>query len=611
MKNKKTRAEILKNNIYAVKLSFSLSKSRVVHSLLRQLVSQMLWVFYSAFFIRFVINVIENERPLNEIILSVSVIGVASLLLNIYMFYCDNAIFPVQNVRLYHGVYKKIYKKSENVELKCYEDSKFYDEFSIALDGIGTKLSEMTDNLSRIVAGIIGALAASWAMILIDKWTILFIAAPLIGNFVVAPALNKINYKRYVASVPFDRVMGYINRVMYLPEYAKELRLSKIHNVLFDKYKNASNEKSSLWKKYFKGAFTLGFFQYILSYVVIFEGIFLFETYRATVPGQSMISFEGMAVLTSVMITASWGWAGVINAINRSTQDSLLITNLHRFMEYEERIPEDYDGIIPDKDIESIEFKNVSFSYDGRVNVINNMSFSIRKGQNLALAGHNGAGKTTLMKLLMRLYDPSEGAIYVNGHDICEYNLSEYRKLFTCAFQDFKILSGSIRQNILMGRKGDDKEVIEALKSTGIYERIMRFKKGIDTILTKEFDDKGALLSGGELQKIIVARALANKAPIAIFDEPSSALDPIAENELFNSILKSTKTGIGIFISHRLSCVKDADFILMCENGAIIENGTHNELISANKSYAEMYKIQERNYFTHDGSDEMSGVNAL
>ena len=158
-----------------------------------------------------------------------------------------------------------------------------------------------------------------------------------------------------------------------------------------------------------------------------------------------------------------------------------------------------------------------------------------------------------------------------------------------------------------MGRTGTDEEVTEALKSAGIYERVMKFPKGIDTILTKEFDDGGALLSGGEYQKIIVARAIAYKTPIAVFDEPSSALDPIAESELFNSILKSTenKDGIGIFISHRLSCVKDADIILMCENGSVLENGTHNDLMQADKSYAEIYKIQEKNYFVHGGEADV------
>ena len=603
MKREKTRTEILKNSIYAIKLAFSLSKSRVIHSFFITVINQLLWVFYSAYFVRFVINVIQDELPLGQIILSVSVIGGISLLLQIYMHYCDNVIFPAQNVRVYHGIYKKIYKKSENVEIKCYEDSKFYDEFSIALDSMGNKLLEITDNLTRIIAGIIGALAASWVMVTIDKWTILFLAAPMIGNLIIAPKVNRINNRRYLDSVPLDRVMGYINRVMYLPEYAKEIRLSKIHNVLFCKYQTATKEKSSIWKKYFKNIFSLGVVQYFFSFTLIFEGIFIYGTYRAIVPQENMISFAEMAVLTSVMITASWGWLGVLNAINRSSENSLLITNLRNFLEYEEKIPEDYGGITPDKNITDIEFKNVSFSYDGEANAINNMSFCVKTGQNLALVGHNGAGKSTLIKLLMRLYDPSGGAIYVNGRDIREYNLLEYRRLFACAFQDGKIFSGSIRENVLMGRAGTDEDVFNALKSAGIYERVIKLPKGIDTMLTKEFDDDGALLSGGEYQKVIVARALAYKPPIAIFDEPSSTLDPIAESELFNSILKSTgiKDGIGIFISHRLSCVKDADIILMCENGKILETGTHNDLMKANQSYAEIYKMQERNYFIHDG----------
>lgn len=604
MKNSKAKTELISNITYTIKLAFSLSKPRVIHSLLRQIVDQFLWVFYSAYFIRFIVNIIENRLPLKEIIISVAIIGFISLLLQIYINYCDNVLFPVQNVKLFHGIYQKIFKKSENVELKCYENTKFYDAFSLSLDGIGSKLSEMTDNLSRIIGGTMSALAASWIMVMIDKWTILFLAFPLIGNFIIAPRLNKLFYQRNVEAVPFDRIMGYINRVMYLPEYAKEIRMSKIYNVLFTKYNQATADKSSLWKKYFKGTFIYGIIQFFVSYIIIFEGIFLYATYRAIVPQENMISFGEMAVLTSVMITASWSWVWVIRNINQSTQDSLLITNLKQFLAYEEKIPENQDGIIPDKDINTIEFRNVSFSYDGNVNVIDNMSFLIKKGQNLALVGHNGAGKSTLIKLLLRLYDPSAGLILVNNRDIRDYNLREYRRLFACAFQDIKIFSGSVKDNVLMGRPGTNEDVDSALKAAGIYDRILRLPKGIDTILTKEFDDNGALLSGGEMQKIIVARALVHRPAAAIFDEPSSALDPIAENNLFNSILRSRKNSIGIFISHRLSCVKNADLILMCEHGRILEKGAHLELMENNEAYAEIYKLQENNYFATEQESE-------
>jgi ATP-binding cassette subfamily B protein len=230
------------------------------------------------------------------------------------------------------------------------------------------------------------------------------------------------------------------------------------------------------------------------------------------------------------------------------------------------------------------------------------MSFLIKKDTAIALVGHNGAGKTTIIKLLMRLYDPTEGMILVNGHDIREYNLRAYRSLFATAFQDYRIFAGTVRYNLLMGRTLDDEEesISKALRLAGIYERVMNLPKGLDTILTREFDDDGAVLSGGECQKLIVARAFLNPAPIAIFDEPSSALDPISENELFNNIVQNAKGRLTIYISHRLSCVKDADYIYMLENGEIIEQGRHMDLLTKEGPYAQMYHMQEKNYYALD-----------
>lgn len=221
-----------------------------------------------------------------------------------------------------------------------------------------------------------------------------------------------------------------------------------------------------------------------------------------------------------------------------------------------------------------------------------------------AFVGHNGAGKSTIIKLLLRLYDPTGGQILVNGMDIRSYDLQKYRRLFTCAFQDYVIMPGSVHYNVLMGREKNDDEVINALKDAGVYDKVLSLKDGIDTVLTREFDKGGELLSGGEYQKIAVARAFANKeASAAIYDEPSSALDPISENNLFNKILQSTGNRIGIFISHRLSCVKDADIVFMLENGKLVEYGTHSHLMSAQGPYSHMYRIQEKNYYAIDNEE--------
>lgn len=604
-KSKATTKEIWAYNYYGIKTTYGFAKARVICSLIKQIIRYLLWVFYSAYFVRFVIETIENERPLKEILINIAVIGGVSLILQGYQYICDNIVFPLQDIKLYQRMYKRIYEKSENVELGCFENTEFYNKFSIALDGIGSKLGENIDNVSEIIGGLIGGILACWAMIEIDPVTILFLIAPLIGNFFFAPKMNTIYYNRYRDGVPYDRKIGYVNRVMYLSKYAKELRLYNIFNVIKRMFDDSTESKSQLWKKYFKKAFGYGVLQYIFSYVIIFEGILLYGAYRAIVSTDHIITFSQMAVLTSVMVTASWVWVRVIRAYNRSSEIGLVISDLKDFLEYEEKIPEDSEGIIPKCEVDSIEFRNVSFSYDGEKKVVDNLSFSLQRGSKVALVGHNGAGKTTIIKLLLRLYDPTEGCILVNGTDIREYQLKEYRKLFLCAFQDYQIFAGTVRENVLMGRDGTDDEVVEALKKAGIYEKISSFPNGIHTMLTKEFDQNGVLLSGGEFQKIVCSRVFIDDTKVSLFDEPSSALDPISENELFNSIIKSVKDRAGIFISHRLSSVKDADIVLMLENGRIIEQGSHHELMEQKGAYATMYKVQERNYFTFD--EEMVG----
>lgn len=601
MKNRKKSitSSVWENTIFGIKTVFAISKNRVYCSLFMYLIRYLLWVFYSAYFVRFIIQSIEGSRPLHETIIAIAVIGFITLILQSYQYACDAVFFPLQNIRLYQGMYNKIYKKSENVELECFENSEFYNKFSISLDGIGNKMGECVDTAAEILGGIIGGLIAFWAMIEIDPVTILFLIAPLIGNFVIVPKLSSLFHDRYMDIVPHERKSSYVNRVMYLSKYAKEMRLYNIFNVLKKTFDTAIRSKTEVWKKYFNKTFPLGVLQYIFSYVIIFEGILLYGSYKVLIVKNGGMTFDEMAVLTSVMVMASWVWVRVIYAFNRSAEIGFVISDMKQFLEYKEKIPEDQDGLDPGDVIESIEFRNVSFAYV-KNKVINNISFTLHKGDKIALVGHNGSGKTTIIKLLLRLYDPVEGIIFVNGKDIRLYNLQNYRKLFSCAFQDYEIFAASIKDNVLLGRTGTDEEVIQALKMAGVYEKVTSLDKGINTILTKEFDKDGAILSAGEFQKIVCARAFNAKTPAALFDEPTSALDPISENQLFKSIMESVHDRIGIFISHRLSSVRDADRVFMMDQGSIIEDGTHEELIMSNQDYAKMYKVQERNYFSFD-----------
>ena len=222
---------------------------------------------------------------------------------------------------------------------------------------------------------------------------------------------------------------------------------------------------------------------------------------------------------------------------------------------------------------------------------------TVKAGQKIALVGYNGAGKSTLVKLLLRLYDVSGGDIFINGKSIKDYTLCSYRNKFGTVFQDFQLYAADIAENVLTDEysEGDQPRVLEALKNSGFEERLSSLKEGIHTPLTKEFDQNGINLSGGEAQKVAISRVFAKDCEIVILDEPSSALDPMTEYELNNTLMTALDKTV-IIISHRLSTTRMADVIYMLENGEIIEQGSHDELMQTGDKYAEMFLKQAEKY---------------
>ena len=339
------------------------------------------------------------------------------------------------------------------------------------------------------------------------------------------------------------------------------------------------------------------------TFTVIFEGVLIYAFYKKQVAGT--ITLAQLTIMTSLMVAATWILISLFDDISKLIKNGLFINNLRGFLEYKEKIPEDQKGIIP-QGFETLEFKDVCFSYKDE-QTIKNLSFKINKDEAVALVGHNGAGKTTIIKLLLRLYDPSSGEILLNGINIKEYDLRAYRELFATTFQDFKIFGMTVRENVLMGRsvENEDEVVRSSLRKTGILDKIESLPDGIDSMMTKEFFENGTILSGGQNQKLAAARTFAKPSPVKIFDEPSSALDPIAEYELFKNIMKEGKEHTMLFISHRLSSVKNCDRVLMLEGGRLIEEGTHKELIARNGSYCQMYKRQAMNYLAIENEEEV------
>ena len=610
MKEKKFKSRInaVRNNFYALGLVWRMCPGPVIHMAVARLLYYFGWLFYSAFFMRYVINALQAGETFRAIMIFIGITVGVFAAMALYNSFIQGYVAPVANASLNKQLYQKLFKKSRNVELECFENSDFYDKYTLAMKNADTRLYETVDQLFGVLFGFVASIFAFIFMFQVDKLSVAFIFLPIIGNFYFRRLNTHVDYERNKEMAPHNRRIDYINRIMYLKDYAKEIRLTNIFKLLKRQYTDAITGVADVTKKFvWKSAF-LHWFYVMFTFTFIFEGLLIYGAYRTLV--SNTMSLAQLAVITSMMVSTTWILISFTDSVTASFKNGLFVDYLRTFLEYEEKIPEDYDGADPGRTIESIEFRNVGFAYKD-IPVLKNLNMKFEGKKTYALVGHNGAGKSTIIKLLLRFYDPTEGEILLNGRNIKEYNLQKYRSLFATAFQDNRMFSMSVADNVTLGEDipAEKREAIvtEALKLSGVYDKVMSLPQGINTTLTREFDDSGAVLSGGEFQKIVVSRAFARSCPVKVFDEPSSALDPIAEYQLFDNILKACKENTLLFISHRLSSVQNADHVFLLENGEVREEGTHRELIDRKGLYADMYQKQAENYLA-DKSKQKEGI---
>ncbi|MDD7534984.1 MAG: ABC transporter ATP-binding protein [Treponema sp.] len=557
---------------------------------------------------RYVINALQSGETFQAIMIFIGITVAVFASMAFYNSYILGSVKPVTDAEINKKLYQKLFKKSRNVELECFENSDFYDKYTLAMKNADTRLIETVDQLFGLLFGFVASICAFVFMFQVDSLSVFFILLPIIGNFYFRILNSRVDYQRNKEMAPHNRRIDYINRIMYLKDYAKEIRLTKIFNLLKRQYTDAITGVADVTKKFVLKSAFLHWFYVMFTFTFIFEGLLIYGAYRTLV--SNTMTLSQLAVLTSMMVSTTWILIGFTDSVTASFKNGLFVDYLRTFLEYKEKIPEDYDGADPGTRINSIEFRSVGFAYKD-IPVLKNLNMKFEGGKTYALVGHNGAGKSTIIKLLLRFYDPTEGEILLNGRNIKEFNLQKYRALFATAFQDNRMFSMSVADNVTLGEdiKAEDREqiVTEALKLSGVYDKVMSLPQGINTTLTREFDDNGAVLSGGEFQKIVVSRAFARRCPIKVFDEPSSALDPIAEYQLFDNILKACRKNTLLFISHRLSSVQNADHVFLLEQGEVREEGTHRELMDRKGLYADMYQKQAENYLA-DKSKQKEGI---
>lgn len=589
--------QVLSNTLFMLKHIGKVSPWRIPLVMINAMADWSKGLIFRVFVVGYVLNQIQSSTSLQKIFFVVGLLALLSFACHLVNIFLKNCFFPRSDLKIQSHFMKLAFDKAREVDLECYENAEYFERHIRALNALKSRPRMVLDSIELLFGALFGFLALSGVALSLDGAMIFFIGLQIIANFVFA---RKENYERRAYEVELaesNRQADYIRRVHYLPEYAKELRTTNISDVLFRRFITATQNGIKVIEKH---GFKCAIYRLFVDAVCTRMGyylVILFVAFRILVLRNMMIG-DGLIVVMA-MFSVTEALLDQENSFFQLHEHAMYIGDLKDFLDYEPKIQEDGTGAVPMMPVEELRIQNLSFSYFGSdQKVIDDISFTIKGGQTVAIVGHNGAGKSTLVKLLMRLYEPTSGKIYLNDREIGEYKLSAYRDSFSTVFQDFKVFSLTVGENILMRRTADsDAELLtESLRESGMMDTVSSFKYGSDTMMTREFDDEGVSLSGGQAQKIALSRLYAKNAPIAILDEPSSALDPIAEYELFENMKRICEGRTVIFISHRLSSAISADVIFMMEHGKIIERGNHESLMQQNGKYAEMFRKQAEKY---------------
>ena len=550
--------------------------------------------------LRLVVNTAQTAQGIDSVIRFVVILGIVNIVGNAGLNYFWQVPTWKETRKFTSHAEGMLFRKAAKVELACYENPKFYDKYVKAMNEIHNRIMRTFEATDGMLDKIISLTANSLLLFVIDPFLLVFAMLPMVFGIFKRKEVKAL-YDQEDAKKPVVRRVEYVRRTFYLGEYAKEMRVGGMWRLLLADLKTCYEQIRDIIKKHGGRRALFGYIQQVGLEVFTILGATLYAVYRTMVTGDMLVG-DCLVVLGSIG-SISRSINNVIQNLADFREQAHFINDVRYFLDYEPAIADGGKEMpaVP----QTIEVKDLSFRYEGaEQDALKHINLSLHKGERIALVGANGSGKTTLVKMLLRLYDPNEGSVSLNGVDVRDLPVADYRGAFSSVFQDFKILSATVRQNVTLStEKVEDEAIIAALKEAGIYDKIAGFEKGIDTVLTREFDDKGENLSVGEAQKVSLARVFYRHTPFVILDEPSSALDPIAEYTMFENMMRATEGRGVIFISHRLSSAVLADRVLLMENGEITESGTHAELMEKNGTYAAMFRRQAENYLGSEVSE--------
>ena len=597
--HEEVKVPVIKNVIYAAKIIHKADKSLIPAAVVAQVSTQVFTLFFQGvLFLKVLLNIIQGNMTFEYFLKVLFLFLGVGLIYEIIIIVSDYA----QNIALkkvFKGLNNLIFEKASSVDVSCFEDPEFYDAYQRATEILTRSVfMAYTMDLSMLLGNMISLVLVIGIVTSIDPVYLLFLA-PVAIVFAVEIIKSKLMYKRDLSMTTNNRVKAYSQRTVFLKDFSKDMRTSNIFSVIMNRYNKAVKDNIRIIKTYGLRLFLYSMIGSFFGEFIPIVGTYAFASYKFI--NDKGLDISGFSVVLASINSVRQTTTGIADSLAEMTNMALYFQNLHDFFDYESKVK---SGEKEAQEFESLEFKNVSFKYpSAEKNSINNVSFKINSGETVALVGINGAGKTTLVKLMLRFYDVTEGEILYNGVNIKEYTLESLRRRFATVFQDYKTFAVSVNENVICHEPDENERKIaeNALIQSGVWDKIQTLPEGADTVLTREFDENGAGLSGGETQKTAVARMFAKDFDVAVLDEPSSALDPVAEYKMYENLIAATENKTVIYISHRLSSAVLSDKIIVIKNGRVTEQGKHTDLMKSGGEYANMFELQASRYRDEEG----------
>ncbi len=595
MADKKTKNahSMISNILFFIKMIFEISPLLVVGEFIWGILLILPTRLISVIGVKYIIDVVSEGKNLGRIFYAVVLIAIILIGSKLLSWLYREFFWNMEKEKVHFGLNKKLYEKAKQLDLESYDNPQFYNNFILTIESSSDNIQNLLGLVRNYVGNVISLIAISSIILTIDPWCLVIILF-FIGVFTpISRKIGNLQMQRRVDNTKFHRRSDYFQRIFYLQDYCKEVRMNDIEPLLIERYNDAADDVIANQKKYMKKI--SGYYFVQDCGIQIFGFMFVLPLYlgycvlvkESLSPGDFVAAFNGASsIAMSINFLTVW-------AVAVFSERGKMIEKYREFIKADFKI-KDGNSVAEKGKPKEIKIENLSFTYPGNKEpTLENINLTIKPCEKVALVGYNGAGKTTLTNLLLRLYDATDGKILIDGVDIRDNTIDSHRDRFSAVFQDFQLFACNVGENVALDTDADEVQVLTALEHSGFSKKL---PDGIKSEVLREFNDEGIMLSGGESQKIAIARAFYKDCPYVILDEPSANLDPIAEYNLNQAMLEAAKNKTVIFISHRLSTTVNADRIYVMENGKIIESGSHNELMKLNGTYAYMFNLQAEKY---------------